>query len=137
MEADQQKCNLSERKGETAAAAGGCFFCLYFLLRWSTGADAALAFHPTFPQGRCSLRVGQQKEGAGGENRKKRFLDGLKETHFLQPKCDRLTDDHAWLLHSVSDPTRRESWSQEGRRTVRTDTTGWRTERGELSLPPG
>lgn len=69
MEADQQKCNLSEHKGETAAAAaGGCFF--FFLLRWSTGADAALAFHPTFPQGRCSVCVGQQKEGGGRTEKK-------------------------------------------------------------------
>lgn len=72
MEAHQQKCNLSERKRETAAAAAaGGWVCFFFLLRWSTGADAALAFHPTFPQGHCSVCVEQQKEGGGGEQKKK------------------------------------------------------------------
>lgn len=36
----------------------------------------------------------------GGE----KLLDQLKQTGFLQPRSDRLTDDHAWLLRSVSDP---------------------------------
>lgn len=58
------------------------------------------------------------------------FLDLLKETGLLQPKC--VTDDHTWLLRSVSDPTRRECWSQAGQRTVRTERTGWRTSRASI-----
>lgn len=100
------------------------------LVIWN-GCCLRFPFNIHFSRGHCSVRacVGQQKK------RGKNLLDQLKETDFLQPKPDYLTDDHAWLLRSVTDPTHRESWSQEGQWTVRTERTGWNTSRASIPSP--
>lgn len=115
------------------ARRGNCCWCFFFffavLVNWS-GCCFCFPSSIHFSQGHCSAWacVGQQMEG--GE--KKNQQDQLKETGFLQPKSDRLTDDHAWLLRSVSDPACRESWSKEGQSTVRTERTGWRSSRASV-----
>ena len=95
----------------------GCCFCFPSSIHFSQGRCSVLAF------------VGQQKGGG--------LLDQLKETGFLEPESDCLTDDNAWLLRSVSDPTCRECWSREGQWTVRTERKGQggQAERANPSQP--
>lgn len=109
---------------------GNCCWRLFFAALVNQRADAVFAFHPAFI---FHKDTAPHEHVQGNRRGEKTFLDQLKETYFLQPKSDRLTDDHAWLLRSVSDPTRRECWSQGGQRTVRTQRTGWRTKR--VSIP--
>lgn len=75
--------------------AAGAFCCASQLERMLFLLPIQLSFFT-----RTLLCVSTCRATKGG----KKLLHQLKETGFLQPKSDRLTDDHAWLLRSVSDP---------------------------------
>lgn len=124
----QQWYCLLGQEGETAPGAFFCCACqlkrMLFLLSIQ---------HSFFTR---TLLCVSMCRAAEGEKKKKTCLRSAeRETGFCQPKSDRLTDDHAWLLRSVSDPTRRECWSSEGQWSVRTERTGWRTSKASILFP--
>lgn len=120
MEAHQHELIYFRARRENTAADSFC-----------CDSPLVFAFHPAFIFHKDAALHEHEKGNRSGKWRKNTtFLDLLEETGLLQPKC--VTDDHTWLLRSVSDPTRRECWSQAGQRTVRTERTGWRTSRASI-----